>query len=105
LESNRTLSSDEKKPSKIYTDSIIYCDVDGVSNKEGNYKYSLLITGQETELEVVKEKIIDLKQGEDIKPHLQFNNFTFSNSYPNQKVQVWFGSESKTFFFNGVNVH
>ena len=103
-EVNRALSTDEKNPSMIYTDSIIYCDVDGASSKDGEFNYSLLITGQKTKLEVVKEKVIHLKKDESIKPKLKYNNFTFSNPYLNQKVQVRFGNKSKTFFFSGLNI-
>lgn len=104
-EINRALSTDENKPSMIYTDSIIYCDVDGASSRDGEFKYSLLINGQKTKLEVVKEKVIHLKKGESIKPKLKYNNFIFSNPYQNQKVQVQFGNRSKTFFFSGLNIH
>ena len=104
-EINRLLSSDKKNPSIIYTDSIIYCDVDGSQNKDGKLKYSLSMTGEKTKLEVVKEKVVHFKKGENIKTKLKYNNFTFSNPYSSQKVQVQFGKEFKTFFFNGLNVH
>lgn len=104
-ENKRTLSSDSKKPSKILTDSIVYCDVEGKSTEKQSITYKLSMTDNKGELRLIKEKIISLNKGDPIKPLLKYSNFTFSNPNKGQKVRVEMGKIGKDFFFDGIPVH
>jgi hypothetical protein len=99
------LSTNSKKPSKILTDIDIYCDVEGKSTKNGKALYKLWITDQNLKLSIVKEKKITFKKGEDIRPKLKFNNFTFSNPYKSQHIRLEFDNKSKDFYFDGHHTH
>lgn len=92
-------------PSKLLTDTIIYCDLKGKSKKKQNLKFTLSVKDQNRGLSKVKEKSVSLDMDEDIKTFFKDSNFIFSNPYKNQIIKIELGSRTKKFFFDGIAVH